>query len=314
MSLKYKLLVFAILLQLTTLAQQKLNLDEMFQTSLEKYKAKQYNQANTILDFILEADSTYYKAYIGKASISVAKGQYRTAVLNANWALEYQPKNIKALCVKAQALMRMKNLTGALKIYQFILDRKPKSVDAINGLARIDYSQKKYRDAIQKLSKAIKYNSKHSETLFNLASAYFKLKDFTRAAKYCNKILKTDPTYRAESVYTIRGACNNRLNNPVGAILDYRAALKLNPNNSSLYNNIALIFSKQGKYDKAIKYLNASIKIYSKSSVVYYNRGLAYNSLGKYEQAYADFKTACDLGGYDDACGYYKSLKKKLKK
>ena len=164
------------------------------------------------------------------------------------------------------------------------------------------------------MNKAIKLDSKHSETLFNLASAYFKLKDYTKTAKYCNKVLKIDPTYRAEIVYTIRGACNNKLNNPIGAILDYRAALKLNPSNSSLYNNIALIFSKQRKYDKAIKYLDASIKIYSKSSIVFYNRGLAYNSLGKYEKAYVDFKISCDLGGYDDACGYYQSLKKKLKK
>jgi len=314
MTLKLKLFLFAILLQLTTLAQQKLNLDKMFQSSLEKYQAKQYKQANTILDFILESDSTYYKAYIGKANISILKRQYHTAVLNANWALDYHPENIEALCVKAKALMRMKNLIGALEIYQTILDRDPKSVKAINGLANINYSQKKYKEAIHKLNKALKYDSKNAETLFNLASTYFKLKDFSRAAKYCNKVLKTDPTYRAESVYTIRGACSNRLNNPVGAILDYRAALKLNPNNPSLYNNIALIFTKQGKYDKAIKYLDASIKIYSKSSVVYYNRGMAYNSLGKYEKAYVDFKKACDFGDYEDACGYYQSLKKKLKK
>lgn len=314
MSLKFKLFLFAILLQITTLAQQKLNLDEMFQTSQNKYELKQYKQANTILDFILEADSTYYKAYIGKASISVAERQYRTAVLNANWALEYQADNIEALCIKAEALARMRDLKGALEIYQSILDREPKSVEAINGLALIDYRQKKYKDAVQKLSKALKYDSKHKETLYNLASAYFKLKDFSRSAKYCNKTQKIDPDYRSESVYTIRGHCNNRLNNPVGAILDFREGLKLNPNNSSLYNNIALIFSKQGKYDKAIKYLDASIKIYSKSSVSYYNRGMAYNSLGKYEEAYSDFKKACDLGGSEDARGYYQSLKKKLKK
>ena len=129
-----------------------------------------------------------------------------------------------------------------------------------------------------------------------------------------NKLQKVDPNYRAEGVYTIRGACNNRLNNPVGAILDYRAALKLNPRNSSLYNNIALIYSKQGKYDKAIKYLNASIEIYPKSAITHYNRGLAYNALKKYELAYTDFKRACELDSHEDACGYYKSLKKKLKK
>ncbi|MDE5423490.1 tetratricopeptide repeat protein [Ancylomarina sp. DW003] len=314
MSLKLNLFLFAILLQLTTIAQQKPNLDKMFQSSFEKYQAKQFEQANTILDFILESDSTYYKAYIGKANISIAKRQYRTAILNANRALDYQADNIKALCVKAKALMWMKDINGSKEIYRAILARHPKAVKALNGLARIDLLQKRYKDAVQKLNKAIKYDSKHKETLYNLASAYFKLKDFSRSAKYCNKTQKIDPNYRTESVYTIRGHCNNRLNNPVGAILDFREGLKLNPNNSSLYNNIALIFSKQGKYDKAIKYLNASIKIYSKSSVSYYNRGMAYNSLGKYEEAYTDFKKACDLGGSEDACGYYQSLKKKLKK
>ncbi|RZT97472.1 tetratricopeptide repeat protein [Ancylomarina subtilis] len=315
MKLKYLIItVLLISVKLSSYAQDKTSLDKMFQTSLEKYKANQFEQANAILDFILESDSTYYKAYIGKANISIAKKQYRTAVLNANWALDLNPNDTDALCTKAKAISRTRNVSEAIEIYQSILKKDPKSVAAINGLARIDYQQKRYKEAAKKLNKAIKYQSDHSETLFNLASAYFKLKDYSRAAKYCNKVLKINPTFRDESVYTIRGACNNKLNNPVGAILDYREALKLNPMNPSLYNNIALIFTRQGKYEKAIKYLDASIKIYAKSSVTYYNRGLAYNFLGKHNKAYVDFKKACDLGGYDDACGYYQSLKKKLKK
>lgn len=316
MSLKLKLFLFAILLQLTSLAQQKLNLDEMFQTSLDKFEAKQYKQANTILDFILESDSSYFKAHIVKIDVLVAERKYKSALLYANKALALKTNNTDIICKRALVLFKLRQYKEAKDAYGKILDKDPKSVKALYGWAHIENRMKNHEHAIQILNKAKKIESKNLNVLYELGYAYFNTNEDLKAIKQFDKILKMNPKYQAESIYTMRGACKNAMENPIGAILDYREALKLNPTNASLYNNIAMIYAYQGKDEKALKYLNASIKLNNKQGLVFYNRGLSHYQLKHYELAYHDFEKACQLGckKREEALGYYNSLKKRLKK
>ena len=315
MAQKITFILFAVLFQFTIQAQDKTSLDKMYQTSLEKYKAKQYKQANTILDFILEADSAYYEAYLAKVDALSGEKKFKSALLYANKALKLKPNDDDAICKRAFLYFRFGQQQTAKDELGKLLDKNPKSIKALYHWALIENRSKNYKNAIRILTQAKKIESKNLNVLYELGYAYFNTNEDLKAIKLFDKILNTNPRFQAEGIYTMRGACKNRHDNPIGAILDYREALKLNPKNPSLYNNIALIFSKQGKYDKAIKYFDASIQLYKKSGLTYYNRGLSHYWLKQYELAYNDFEKACQLGcKKEDALGYYQSLKRKLKK
>jgi len=317
MKLKYLIIIVLLIsVQLSSSAQDKTSLDKMFQTSLEKYQAKQYKQANTILDFILEADSAYYEAYLAKVDALAGEKKFKSALLYANKALKLKPNDVDAICKRALLYLRLGQQQTAKDELGKLLDKNPKSVKALYHWALIENRLKNYESAIRILTQAKKIESKNLNVLYELGYAYFNTGEDLKAIKQFDKILKMNPKYQAEGIYTMRGACKNAMENPIGAILDYREALKLNPTNSSLYNNIAMIYAYQGKDEKALKYLNASIKLNNKQGLVFYNRGLSHYQLRHYELAYHDFEKACQLGckKREDALGYYQSLKKKLKK
>lgn len=56
--------------------------------------------------------------------------------------------------------------------------------------------------------------------------------------------------------------------------------------------NIALGFSKQKKYDEALKMLNKAIQLNPKYGKAYVNRGDVNKELGNHEEALSDYQQA----------------------
>ncbi len=313
---KFSLLLLVVLLQFGSQAQNKSNLDKLYQTSIERYEIKQYKQAQSILDFIFSSDSTYSKAYALKSDILLVQGKTKAALDAINKALKIKEQNTVFLSKRALVYYHLGQKEKAKSEIGKILDTEPKSIDALYAWAFIENRSEKHSSAIRILNKAKRIDSKNLKILYELGYAYFKTSECLKAIKQFDKILKLNSKYQAEGIYTMRGSCKDRMENPIGAILDFREALRINPRNCALYNNIALIYTQQGSLQKSMKYFNASIKLNNKQGLAFYNRGLAHYELKHYEQAYNDFEKACQLGckKREDALGYYNRLKKKLKK
>jgi tetratricopeptide (TPR) repeat protein len=79
------------------------------------------------------------------------------------------------------------------------------------------------------------------------------------------------------------------------AVEDYTQALRLNPNNASLYRYRGIAYGPLGQHGRAIEDFDQSLRLDPKPGV-YGVRGSAKFQLGRKEEAFADFRKACQLG------------------
>jgi tetratricopeptide (TPR) repeat protein len=75
-----------------------------------------------------------------QARVAILVGDKETALREANWVLEAEPKNPTALMIKARALIEMDRLTEALAVAKQFRDAAPQLADAVVLLAEV-YSQ-----------------------------------------------------------------------------------------------------------------------------------------------------------------------------
>ncbi|MDR1286933.1 MAG: tetratricopeptide repeat protein [Treponema sp.] len=88
------------------------------------------------------------------------------------------------------------------------------------------------------------------------------------------------------------------------AIADLTQALKLNPNYPNAYNNRGNAYSNKGDYDQAIADYTQTIRIAPGFAVAYYNRGNGYFNKGDYDRAIADYTQTIHIAP-DFADAYY---------
>ena len=79
------------------------------------------------------------------------------------------------------------------------------------------------------------------------------------------------------------------------AVGSFTEAIKLNPNDYSLFNNRGVSYHTKGDYEKAIADYTKSIELNPYHFSAYNNRGAAYEDLGLIEQAVVDYRKAFEL-------------------
>ncbi|WP_375513421.1 tetratricopeptide repeat protein [uncultured Nostoc sp.] len=80
-----------------------------------------------------------------------------------------------------------------------------------------------------------------------------------------------------------------------GVLIDYNAALKINPNHAKAYYNRGIVRSNLGDNQGAIADYNAVLKINPNYANAYYNRGNAHFNLGDKQGAIVELQKAAEL-------------------
>ncbi|MCC5664106.1 tetratricopeptide repeat protein [Nostoc sp. CHAB 5784] len=95
--------------------------------------------------------------------------------------------------------------------------------------------------------------------------------------------------------YLNRGYTRFDLGNKQGAIADYNAALKINPNLAEAYGNRGIAHSDLGDNQGAIADYNLALKIDPNYAKAYYNQGNARYQLGDNQGGIVDLQKAAEL-------------------
>jgi lipoprotein NlpI len=97
------------------------------------------------------------------------------------------------------------------------------------------------------------------------------------------------------SAYNHRGVALARKGDYDRALVEYNAALRLNPNDADVYNNRGVSFEEKGDLDRAIADYSEALRLNSKYAFAYNNRGVAWKNKGEYDLAIADYSEAIRL-------------------
>ena len=98
-------------------------------------------------------------------------------------------------------------------------------------------------------------------------------------ATYTNHISHSNTGYYATTLNN-KGLTLEKLGNDTGAILYYKKALIIDPNNIDTLDNVGMALNNLGNYTGAIEYYNRALEINPNDEAALYNKGNALDHLG----------------------------------
>jgi len=135
---------------------------------------------------------------------------------------------------------------------------------------------------------------------YNRGQAYLDAGDIDRAVVDYSAAIALNPRYR-EALYN-RGIAFERRGEPLRAVSDYREAIRLEPSDPRAHNNLGVALATLGYLTEAIVSFAHAIQLDPQFGAAIFNRGLTLATAGDAEAAVADFRRACSVG-MTQACG-----------
>ena len=154
---------------------------------------------------------------------------------------------------KAVQFHKQGRLENAISMYRKTLEYNPENFDARFNLASIYITMSRYRDAYSILLKLYSGNPADSKTVLNLAVTEIGLGKNRDALFHLQEIVEGDNELQF-SVAFHKGVALSHIGESSQALVCYKNAEMINPGNTSLLLNMAVLYDKLGNYNKATDY------------------------------------------------------------
>ncbi len=179
--------------------------------------------------------------YFHLARMHVQLKKYDEAIADLNKVLEQDPENVAALLFRAQVYQKNDNLEAAKADVNEALKHRPGLSDAIALHGILSVGSGEYQQAIEDFEKLRKIAPKNAQLLTQLGLIYGLDKRPRKAIELYGDALAVDPN----NFLALRGRADSNLNigKHAEAIPDYEAALKIQPKDPSLLNNLAWVLA-----------------------------------------------------------------------
>jgi len=168
--------------------------------------------------------------------------------------------------LKAVSYHRRNELGKAIQMYQEVLRKNPEHYEALFNLASAYLTDASFSEAYNILQKLHELDPQNSQILLNLAIAEIGLGRPRKAMSYLNESDALEDTSQFEICFH-KGVAMSKLHMLNEAELWYKRAEELNPDNSRLNFNMAVVYDKLQRYQEALRYYGAFLKNGSAQSV-----------------------------------------------
>ncbi len=260
----------------TSIQRNKNLLDAYKYKSLCFYKLYEFSKAIECLDIIisltvpvLDQDGSIKKnidAHYIKVQIYNYSNKYEEAMECCNSILQFNPREIKALCIKGQILTKCKRYLDALECYDSALGFDPKNVDLYYMKAHILKELYKYTDAIDCYKSVLQFKPGDVKSKDSIKGILKYLYQIEPGQRILNKI-KGEELIKLE-LYS-------------DAIEFYKTLITYGLTDLDYYNSMAFCFMKLSNFKKAIKYYSKVIRLEA-TPELYLNCGKACAKMGDY--------------------------------
>lgn len=239
--------------------------DELYQQALKASGDANYPQAVELFTQLIEADSDYAPAYLGRGlAYGSGFGNFEQAIPDLQQAVELDPSY----------------------------------GEAFRYLGRYQYFLEDMKDVEINLSRAIELNPTDHEARVWLAEYYINEGEYNAALEQYDALLEVKEKLDSDQLYDIwlgKAYVENTLGNDDEALISYQQAIEADPERAEAYSQIGNIYVYQEAYTQAVEALDTAIDKTTEDADNFYNRGLAHLELGDFEQAISDFDRALIL-------------------
>ncbi len=133
------------------------------------------------------------------------------------------------------------------------------NVAYLEKFAQFDAHQGNYEEAVQDLTKAIRYAPRDPVPRAGRAYLYQKMGRHDEAIADYTKAIELDPT--DDELYLMRGLAYSLKGDQDKAILDYSTAIEIDPHNSDACFNRAQAWEAKGNPEQAVKDYQAAARL-----------------------------------------------------
>ncbi|KAL2487105.1 putative UDP-N-acetylglucosamine--peptide N-acetylglucosaminyltransferase SPINDLY [Abeliophyllum distichum] len=197
-------------------------------------------------------------------------------------------------------ILRSRNkFVDALAIYESVLEKDIKNVEAHIGKGICLQMQNLGRLAHESFSEAVKLEPQNACALTHCGILYKDEGRLVEAAESYQKALKADPSYKLAAeclaiVLTDLGTSLKLAGNAQEGIQKYYEAIKIDPHYAPAYYNLGVVYSEMMQYDTALNcYEKAALErpmyaeAYCNMGVIHKNRGDLESAISCYERCLA---------------------------
>ncbi len=214
-------------------------------------------------------------------------------------------KNIKAELKQVDRLIGEKNYDEALIHVEKALSYDELNLEALERKVNIFLLSGDEKEAFKELDSKISEFPQQPEYYY-LRSILFIYKD--KPQKAIEDLDNAEYYYMPENyMYKVdlyRGVAYQYLGDISAAETNFKAAVKLNPRDASIWHSWGMMKYEERQYEEAIEYFNKSIFIRDTDPIAYYNLGMAYLKTDDLKNACYNFNRSCNLN-HKDACKIY---------
>ena len=232
-----------------------------------------------------------------KRLISITAGITQTEILEEKWTgVEYWLKariTIDPDEMKKQLdlILQDKEKTKELEKTRQMAD------DAREEIARLKHELESVKNENEQIALQNEYK-KNVDQLdatdwFNKGYDAHLKKEYDKAKSFYLRAIEINPDF--SEAYNNLGVVYYKQGNHTDAIKCYKKAIEINPSNSTAYNNLGLVYGKQGNPSDAIKNFIKTIEINPDFSEAYNNLGVVYEKQGRYYDAIKCYNKAIEI-------------------
>jgi tetratricopeptide (TPR) repeat protein len=155
----------------------------------------------------------------------IDKSDYTNALIDLNWLLQIEPKNVKAFCLRGLVLGKLGDPQSALKDLNQALFLEPQNPEVRIGRGKIRAEIGDAQGAIADFNELLREYPSNSEIYSHRAKAHLKLKDYRTAIEDFSRSLALNN--QSPQLYCDRAEARYDFGDLKGAIDDYQQAANI---------------------------------------------------------------------------------------
>ncbi len=234
------------------------------------------------------------RTHIEKIFVLVDKGYFITAEQQVRKLIVSNPKNYTYQNLLSIIYAKQNKIDLSLKILKNIIIINPNFIDAHTNLFAIIDKNFKYLAASKIYKELLKKHPHNLYLLSNYCHILISAGKFKESTKLFNKLNKLNT--KSTEIFLSLGINFLKMQQINQSIICFKKAITIQPNLSSAYSNLGLIYANYLKiFNKSISYLNIAIEKDSSNTKALYNLGCTYNQLGEKEKGIYYFKKAIKI-------------------
>ncbi len=160
-----------------------------------------------------------------KVEQKIANSDYPNALIDLNWMLQIDPKNVKAFCLRGLTLGKLGDPEGAIKDINQAIFLEPQNLEVRISRGKIRTEIGDAQGAIADFNELLREYPSNAKLYGDRAKAYLRLKDYRTAIEDFSRSLALDAAN--PQIYSDRADARYDFGDIKGAIADYQQAANI---------------------------------------------------------------------------------------